>query len=484
MDKDLDHLDADLAQHRAAIDAAQRMTGFDAATWRTATADPLMRSTIVGALVLDSTPDFDALLHRFDRVSRVVPALRERIVTGDSLSTPHLIVDPDFDLTFHVVHLSAPADAGWDWVLDEARAQSLNDFDHDRPLWRATLIDGLPGDKAVLIMKVHHAIVDGEGLVLLLANLVDFSDPPTDPGPMPDAPVPTAARPIDITVASDAEEVKRSEAIVHEFVHGVAPATLAALRHPRQTAETIASTAASLEKASEIPSAPLSPIMTERSTTYHFGTLSFGFAGMKQRGKASNHTVNDVFLAGVSEGLGEYHRRHDAPVDALRVNLPISLRTADSGNSNAVTIARFDLPIEVGAEHVDDLLDTISTEVREQREEPALAYTEQLADVSRIVPTELLAAAMRASDVTASNVPGVPIQVWLAGAAVERMYPLVATVGAGTNITLLTYNGTVTVGVSTDDAAIPDHGELMDSLRVGFETVLGEDIPADDPLTG
>lgn len=473
---------SEVAQHRTAIAEAQRMTGFDSATWRTATSDPLMRSTIVGALVLASVPDMAEVTERFERVSRVVPALRQRIVSGDGLSTPHLAVDPDFDLTYHLVHLAAPAGTGWGWVLDEARAQSMADFDHDRPLWRATVLDGLPHGKAVLLLKVHHAIVDGEGLMLLLANLVDFTDPATDPGPMPEAPTADALTPIDVTIASGVEDAEHSASVLHEFVHGVAPATLTALRHPRDTVERIASTAASLATAAEIPTGPMSPIMRERSSRYQFGTLSFPFAAMKERGKAGGHTVNDVFLAGVAEGLGEYHVRHDAPVEALRVNLPISLRTADSGTSNAVTIARFALPIAVGADHSDELMSAIGAEVKAQRAEPALAYTEQLADVSRLIPTEVLAAAMRASDVTASNVPGVPIPVWLAGVAVQRMYPLVATVGAGTNITLLTFDGLATVGVSTDDAAIEDHDVLMDSLRAGFSTVLGVEVVTDDPF--
>ena len=38
------------------------------------------------------------------------------------------------------------ADPGsWDQVLDEARRQSMADFDLARPLWRVTLLEGLQG---------------------------------------------------------------------------------------------------------------------------------------------------------------------------------------------------------------------------------------------------------------------------------------------------------------------------------------------------
>ena len=79
--------------------------------------------------------------------------------------------------------------------------------------------------------------------------------------------------------------------------------------------------------------------------------------------------------------------------------------------------------------------------------------------------------------------PGVPVPVWLSGAKVELMYPLVGTIGAAINVTMLTYNGTASVGVSTDDAAVGDRGELVASLREGFAEVLGDAILPGDPLS-
>ena len=69
--------------------------------------------------------------------------------------------------------------------------------------------------------------------------------------------------------------------------------------------------------------------------------------------------------------------------------------------------------------------------------------------------------------------PGVPVPV--AGRAkVERMYPLVGTIGAAINVTMLTYTGAASVGISSDDAAVGDRAELLES-RVGFREVIGDD---------
>ncbi|MCX6519250.1 MAG: diacylglycerol O-acyltransferase, partial [Actinobacteria bacterium] len=51
----------------------------DAIMW-TVESDPLLRSTIVGVVTLDGTPDWDRLVARVDHVTRMVPELRERVV--------------------------------------------------------------------------------------------------------------------------------------------------------------------------------------------------------------------------------------------------------------------------------------------------------------------------------------------------------------------------------------------------------------------
>ena len=55
-----------------------RLSGWDFATWRSASEDPIMRSTMIGLLILDRDPDWDRLVDRYERASRVVPILRRR----------------------------------------------------------------------------------------------------------------------------------------------------------------------------------------------------------------------------------------------------------------------------------------------------------------------------------------------------------------------------------------------------------------------
>jgi diacylglycerol O-acyltransferase / wax synthase len=75
-------------------------------------------------------------------------------------------------------------------------------------------------------------------------------------------------------------------------------------------------------------------------------------------------------------------------------------------------------------------------------------------------------------DFLASNVPGFPMQVYLAGARLVAYYPFGPTIGAAVNVTLMSYMDTCFVGINADTGAIPDVGEFMVCLREGFREVL------------
>ena len=460
--------------------APERMRGFDFATWRSGTDDPVMRSTIIALVVLEKSPDWESLVSRFDRASRLAPALRKKIVDQGGLTTPRLIFDNNFDLSFHLRRFRMPQNATWADVLEDARRQSMTDFDRDRPLWRITLLEGLPGGKAAMIMKMHHAMIDGQGFVVLGATLFDLAPVGVDLGPMPDAPAGETLDRKGFAEAVVKDNFGWAAKTAHEFITGVGPATLTALRRPTETVNRIASTVGSIARFTKIPMGPMSPIMRERSINYHFGTFELPFLDIKTVGKSTKHTANDVFMAGVAEGLGIYHKKLGTPVKTLRVNMPISTRKPGSGLENAVNVARFEMPIRM--KDSIKLMDQMAALVADIRKEPAIAYANQLGEISRLVPQDIVSAAAQASDVTASNVPGVPIPVWLAGAQAIRMYPLVATIGAAVNITMLTYNGTATLGISSDDAAVSNPELLLKSFREGFASVLGQPIPDRNPV--
>jgi diacylglycerol O-acyltransferase len=83
-----------------------------------------------------------------------------------------------------------------------------------------------------------------------------------------------------------------------------------------------------------------------------------------------------------------------------------------------------------------------------------------------------LGAILRHVDFLACNVPGVPVPVWVGGAAVRMQYAFGPTIGAGINITLITYQDTCARGINADSGAVPDLPVFHECLVEGFEEVL------------
>lgn len=464
----------------------RQLTGWDAATWRAAAEDPSLRSTVVALVLLDSAPEWKRLRARIERLTCLVPVLRQRLVRGAfGVSAPRLAVDPDFDLDLHLHRYRLPGKGSWAALMAEARRLSLSDFDHNRPLWEIAVVEGLPGKRAAVLMKLHHAIADGQATVMIGLSLFELSaetnpDEPAAPPP----PEPEAVSVTDVSLADIGDNVRRGVAAAERAAGILGGLARGTVNDPVRTWTGAWNTLGSVTRFAAMPDGPLSPLMTERSTTYHFAAFDLPFAGLKEAAKSSGHSVNDAFMAAVGAGMDRYHARHDRPADDLRFNVPISLR-GDPGDrsgqaANAVTIARFALP--VAGLSVAERMNAANAAVSHWRDEPALRLADPLAEVSWLVPVPVLAQAARASDVTTSNVPGPPIPLYLAGVRVVGMYPLVATIGAAVSITMVTYDSVAFIGVSADDRAVPDLPELVHDLRLGFAEVTQAAVGGADPL--
>ena len=464
-----------------------QLRGWDAATFR-ASSDPTMRSTVVALAVLDRAPEWERFRNRLDRLTRLVPQLRMRPMYGAlNLSAPRLGVDPDFDLDVHVRRYRLAEGSGWPALLEDARRMSLLDFDMNRPLWELALVEGLPDGQAAVLMKLHHAIADGQATVMIGLALFEFTpDGNPDEPPAPEAPEAQEPSLRDVTLANTVDGLRMVADLAGGAVRALTGLARGLMTDAQGTLERAATTIASVGRATAVPDGALSPVMSGRGTTYRFGALTLPFADLRAAAKDRGMSVNDAFMAAVSAGMDAYHRRHGVVIDELRVNVPISLR-GDAGDrsgqaSNAVSIARFPLPI-AGLTTLERM-QAAHDLVERWRAEPAMRLTDPLAEVSWLVPVPMLAQAARASDITTSNVPGPPIPVYLCGARMTAVYPLVATIGAAANITMVTYDGIAHIGVSTDDRAVPDVSALLEDLRSGFAEVTGGDVVVTGVVTG
>ena len=447
----------------------RRMSDMDALMWGIEK-DPLLRSTITAIAVIDQPPDRDRLMDKLERGTRAIPRLRQRAVSAPySVAPPQWVVDPNFDLGYHVRFVKAPGESTMRDLLDFAAPIAMQSFDRARPLWEFTIVEGLADGRAALIQKVHHSVTDGVGGMQLAMMLLDLErEPSGDSGPMPDAP---EAEPLS-TAALFLEGIRHEQ----RRQLGIAKRALAGLRGgvadlpavARQTAETAASLARLLAPAFE----PLSPIMKGRSLSVHFDVLTQPLSDTKAAAKRSGGTLNDAFVAAVMGGFDRYHAKHGADVEALRMTMPISIRAGENKAlaGNQFVPARF--PVPMGIADPAERMAAVKALVGEARGEPALAFTEAIAGVLNRLPTavvtSLFGSMLKGIDFVTSNVPGAPIPVYLAGGKLEANFAFGPMSGAAANLTLLSYQDELHIGVNTDPAAIPDPDVLLSCLDESF----------------
>ncbi len=454
-----------------------RMSDSDALMWHIEK-DPILRSTITALTVLDQAPDRVRLLDKLERGTRLVPRLRQRVVGNlFSLAPPRWELDPNFDLRYHVRWTNAGGKGTLRDVLDIAEPVAMQGFDRARPLWEFVIVEGLADGKAAMIQKLHHAITDGVGGIAIAMLLLDLErDPAGDDEPMPPLPEGKVFSPAERTADAIGHIARRNLGIARRARSTVLGAAVGAASDPVGLVRGVGDAAASMARMMAPASEPLSPIMKRRSLSVHFETLTFPLADMKAAAKKADGRLNDAFVAGVAGGLRRYHDAHDASVDALRMNMPINVRTDETENvaGNQFAPARFPVPTSI-----EDPLEAM-TAVRElvagQRGEPALALLEPMSGILNRLPTtlttSLFGSMLKGVDFTTSNVPGAPIPVFMGGAEIEMMVPFGPLAGTAVNVTLLSNRDDVHLGINCDLAAVPDPEVLRDCIQESFEELL------------
>lgn len=215
----------------------------------------------------------------------------------------------------------------------------------------------------------------------------------------------------------------------------------------------------------------LSPVMVERHAAWHYGVLEVPLRGMLAVAHEAGVRHNDAFLAGVTAGLRLYHDHHDAPVDELRVTMPMSIRRPDDPiGGNRITLMRFKVPVSI-TDPVERMSET-HLRCEAVKCDRSLPYTNAIAGALNLLPRAAIGGMLEHIDFVASNVPGIAVPLYLTGAEVKRFYGFGPTIGAALNLTLMSYRRRCLIGVTVDTLAVPDPDVLMDCLRLGFDEVL------------
>ncbi|HXZ77657.1 MAG TPA: wax ester/triacylglycerol synthase family O-acyltransferase, partial [Streptosporangiaceae bacterium] len=424
---------------------------------------PATRSAFLDVEILDRPADWARLREALDRASRVVVRMRQKVVIPPvPITSARWVIDPDFNLDYHLRRVALPAPGTLRQLLDLAEVTLQSPLDTSRALWEALYVEGLESGRAALLIKLSHAITDGLGGLALFEQLYDAERDP-EPRPLPPLPIPRDVSGDDL-LRSGLERLPETALSAYwNTLGGVAGTVGRLIRQPGPTvANTIGFTGSALRVLGGLPAEP-SPLLRRRSLVSRTYVLEVPLADLRAAAKAVGGSVNDAYLAGLCGGLGRYHEALGVPLDALPLAIPVSLRTGDdpaSGNRFAgVTIAA-----PMSETDPAERMRLIRYQVIARRSEPAIDVIGRFAPILSILPDAALlpiAERVTSADVQASNVPGYAQETFLAGAKVERQYGMGPLPGVAMMAVLISRAGTCTVTVRYDTAsfAVPDQLE-------------------------
>jgi len=382
------------------------------------------------------------------------------------------VVDPDFNLDFHVRRVRVPEPGTLREVFDLAEVILQSPLDISRPLWSATLIEGLRDGQAAQLLHMSHAVADGLGFVEMFAQIYDLErDPPARS--MPPQPVPQ-----DLS----ANDLMR-DGITHlpaTVLGGTRDALLGALSMATRTvrdplsAVTDAITYARSSSRVMSQAAEPSPLLRRRSLTSRTQALDVRLADLHRAAKAAGGSINDAYLAALSGALGRYHRALGVPIATLPMAIPVNLRAeADAAGGNRFTGVNLAAP--VGIVDPVERIKRIRSQMTQRRDEPAMDVIGSVAPLLSVVPSPILekmSESVVSADVQASNVAFYPGETYIAGAKVLRHYGIGPLPGVAMMVVLISRGGECTITVRYDRAAVRDEQLFARCLVEGFDEVL------------
>ena len=468
-----------------------RMSDHEALMW-SIEKDPWLNPSGASLTILKGTIENEHFRRVMRRAVAKMPRLYERVVPGfGRLAPPAWVPDPEFDFDHHVRRIRLPKPGTERQLFDLAAQLYLEPLDRTRPLWRFVVIDGLSGGRSAIWAIVHHAVSDGIGQ-LRMAEMYQQLEP--------DAPMPDDVDLVGlVAVAVDEHHAKQ---LGGDLTDGLPAALGQSMSHlvrrqlgvarriagevaiwpadPQRARDaldgilgTVTSTAGALTGSGNEVSGG-SPLWKQRSRHRHLEHVTMPLDQLKAASKRMGATVNDSFLAGLTDGAVRYHADRGVEVDAFNTSFVMSTRhdTAIGGNSFTP------VPVQVVGRPmpIDERVGDIHLRLAEKRESTPADGMGALSGLANLLPTSVVTAAARGAagkiDFATSNLRGAPIPLYVSGARVLNIVTMGPVAGTACNATALSYENSFDIGLFIDPVAIDAPSEFRDAVDGAFADLL------------
>lgn len=380
-------------------------------------------------------------------------------------------IDDQFDIDHHLRHSALPKPGRIRELLELCSRLHSTRLAWDRPLWEATVIEGLRDGRVAMYTKMHHALVDGVSAMRLL-SAIHSSDPDER-----DMPAHWARRP----------SVPKAGAGQSELEGNLAEVPMQALR----TAMGVTAEAAGLpgalirtlnrsvrnETSALSLYAPRTILNQQITGSRRFAAQDWPIERLRRIGKATGTTINDVVIAMCSGAMRAYLLELAAlPETSLVAMVPIGLQakqsqvaSADGGNAVG------SIMVKMGTELPDPAarLRSVHRSMKDGKVALGSMTPAQILAMSALGQAPaILPVMLKLSGITRppynlviSNVPGPRTTQYFNGARLMGNYPLSIPIhGMALNITCMSYDAMMCFGLTGCRRTVPHLQRLLTHL--------------------
>lgn len=424
-------------------------------------------------MAFDGPMDYERVLTTVERRLLTFDRFRQRIVAPRvPFGNFTWELDPHFDIRAHVHRIALPAPGNKSALQDLMSDITSTPLDRSRPLWQFHIVEGYQ-DGWVLAGRLHHSIADGIALMRVLLSLTDLSaDSPIPPPDAQDSHPSGKRRGLIRTITSPATSLARATAgaadtILHQ--------SLETFRNPGRLvdfAKVGADNATTLAKMALRSPDPQTIYKGELGITKRSAWSDpFPLSDIKTIGRALGGTVNDVMMAAVTGALRRYLEDHDQPTEGINIRalVPVNLRPLDApielGNRFGLVFPT--LPIS--ASDVHERFIEARRYMGEIKNSPEAVVAYGVLYALGMTPMDIESVFLdffgSKSSLVLTNVPGPQLQLYLGGSPLREIMAWVPQSGGlGMGVSIISYNGGVMVGVTTDEKLVPDPERIIDHI--------------------
>jgi len=435
---------------------------------------------------------FKDILRFMGRSLDFSPMSRAKIApVPGNLDHPYWVLDENFDLEFHYRHLALPKPGDWQQLCIMIARLHSRPLDMTRPPWEVYVIEGLdnlpglPKGCFGIFSKTHHAAIDGASGTHLVAatHTLEPDGELQTPEGIPEIELETQPSHEDLLFRTHYKNLMRSMDSVSVWKDYMTKV--------QEYQEKFYKGQVKLQ----VP-APASIFNGPVSSARVFEGRAFDLNDFKTIRKASpGATINDVVLTVVGGAIRKYVEKvAELGEESLIAYVPVNVRSEEQELTGGNVVAGTTTP--VGTDIADPLkrLAAVSEAMLEAKEKLDPVEAREMLEYTGLTPAALAALGARAAsyqvqldpdtpqefNMTVTNVPGVQMPIYLAGAKAIAIFGLgPISDGCGVFISAQSYNGVITLSITADREMMPDPALFGECLDAAFAELKAATISGD-----